>query len=633
MIEHAKAPSLALTLRLDAVATAGLGFVLAAAPAAADGGFFPESWSWVALATLFPATLLLIVRPRTSLRALDCMLLGGLTLFGIWVAISATWSTTVTGAVEDSWRMLAYVGAVGLTLLVVERRTVPHLLGGTLAGVVAIGGYALLTRLLPDRLGDFESLTKLRLADPIGYWNGLGVYCAMGTLLALGFAARASSILGRALAAAVPVVLLTAMYLTFSRGAWLALATGLVAGIALDPRRLQLIVTGLVLTPWAALALFAASRADALSVEGSSLAAATDDGHALLVWVAVLALAAGLTGAVLAFTERHVVIGQSLRTAFAAGLVVIALGGAAWVTVAHGTPWRLAEKGWNQFRAEPKTTEDLSDRLFDLSSNGRTELWSVSWHDFTMHPVAGRGASSFEQSYYERRESTGTVRDGHSLYAETLGELGVVGLGLLVIALLAPLVAAVRARHRRLVPGAAAAFVAYLVHAAVDWDWELAGVTLVALLTGCGLVAVARPRAGVPRELPRPRGVVAPVAAAALAALALWSLLSTVPSGHARAALERGDFQEAESEARDAERWAPWSSRSWRLLGEAQLYQGKIPAARRSFRRAVERGPGEWLPWLELAITSTGAEQRKALDHAAALNPKDAQIEDLRKSL
>ncbi len=215
----------------------------------------------------------------------------------------------------------------------------------------------------------------------------------------------------------------------------------------------------------------------------------------LLVWVAVLALAAALTGAVLAFTERRLVIPRGLRTAFAACLVVVALAGAAWVTVAHGPPWRLAEKGWNQFRAEPKATKDLSNRLFDLSSNGRTELWGVSWHDFTTHPVAGRGASSFEQSFYERRESTGTARDGHSLYAETLGELGVVGLGLLVIALLAPLVAAVRARHRRVVPGAAAAYVAYLVHAAVDWDWELAGVTLVALLTACGLVAVARPRA------------------------------------------------------------------------------------------------------------------------------------------
>ena len=45
---------------------------------------------------------------------------------------------------EDAWRMLAYVGAGGLCLLVVDRRTVPALLGGVL-------GYAPLTRLLPDR--------------------------------------------------------------------------------------------------------------------------------------------------------------------------------------------------------------------------------------------------------------------------------------------------------------------------------------------------------------------------------------------------------------------------------------------------------------------------------------------------
>ena len=47
------------------------------------------------------------------------------------------------------------------------------------------------------------------------------------------------------------------MYFTFSRGAWVALGGGLVHGIALDPRRLQLLVTGLALAPWAGLAVLA----------------------------------------------------------------------------------------------------------------------------------------------------------------------------------------------------------------------------------------------------------------------------------------------------------------------------------------------------------------------------------------
>src|SRR5205085_10550675 len=82
--------------------------------------------------------------------------------------------------------------------------------------------------------------------------------------------------------------------------------------------------------------------------------------------------------------------------------------------------------------------------------------------------------------------------DAHSLYLETLAELGPVGLALLAVALAAPLAAAVRARRRTLVPIAAGAYVAWLVHVAYDWDWELPGVTIAAL--GCAAAALAAAR-------------------------------------------------------------------------------------------------------------------------------------------
>ncbi len=609
-----------------------LGVALGGGVAAVDGGFFPESWSWIAVASLFAATVLLLARPLSSMRLLDHVLLGGLALFGAWVAISAIWSTTVTGAIEDSWRVLAYVGAVGLTLLVVERRSVPHLLGGTLLGVTAIGGYALLTRLLPDRLGDFQGLSTLRLADPIGYWNGLGVYCAMGILLALGFAARGERVAGRVLAAAVPVVLITAMYLTFSRGAWLALGAGLAAAVLLDPQRLQLVLTALALAPWSVLAVVAASRADALSTEGSRLADATHDGHRLLLVTAVLVACSALAGLGLALAGRRVEAGRGLRAAFAGLLVAAAVAAAAAVWVEHGSPWSLADRGWKQFTSGPKSSENLSGRLFDLSSNGRIELWGVSWHDFEARPVLGRGAGSFEQSFYEHRHSRSSARDGHSLYAETLGEMGLVGLALLALGLLAPLAAAVRARGRPLVPAVLGAYAAYLVHASVDWDWELAGVTLVALLAAGALVVSARDDAP-PRELPRLLRVAGPGAAALLAALALWSLLATVPEGRARTALESGQFGKAIRYAGDARKWAPWSSRPWRMRGEAQLAQGDLRAARASLEEAVRREPGEWVTWLELALASDGAEKRRALARAAALNPNEGQVKVVQDSL
>ena len=121
----------------------------------------------------------------------------------------------------------------------------------------------------------FDTLAGYRLTDPIGYWNGLGIFAAMGVLLALGFAARARVSLARGIASALPVVLISTLFFTFSRGAWVALAVGLVVGVLVDPRRLQLLATVLVLAPWSALAVWLCVRADALTTVGSSLTRAT----------------------------------------------------------------------------------------------------------------------------------------------------------------------------------------------------------------------------------------------------------------------------------------------------------------------------------------------------------------------
>ena len=45
------------------------------------------------------------------------------------------------------------------------------------------------------------------------------------------------------------------------------------------------------------------------------------------------------------------------------------------------------------------------------------------------------------------------------------------------------------ARRHPLVPGAAGAYAAYLVHTGVDWDWELPAVTLAGLLCGAAILS------------------------------------------------------------------------------------------------------------------------------------------------
>jgi tetratricopeptide (TPR) repeat protein len=151
------------------------------------------------------------------------------------------------------------------------------------------------------------------------------------------------------------------------------------------------------------------------------------------------------------------------------------------------------------------------------------------------------------------------------------------------------------------------------------------------LLAGAGLVILARGRSE-PRELGAWVRGAAVAGAVVLTGLALWSLLAAVPLGRAREALLRGDWPSAISNAKKAERWAPWASDPWRYRGEAELALGDVAAARESFRTSVEKEPGEWLNWLQLAVTTGGEEQLEALERAKALNPSEEQIRIVEES-
>jgi hypothetical protein len=223
-----------------------------------------------------------------------------------------------------------------------------------------------------------------------------------------------------------------------------------------------------------------------------------------------------------------------------------------------------------------------------------------------------------------------TVRDAHSFYVEVLGELGIIGLFLVVAVFAVPLAAAAKARHSPVFPGAFGAYSAYLLHTGIDWDWELTGVTLVALISGICLLSAGRPeRAGAPRSL---RLVAVPMALV-LSALAFTSVLGNVPLGRSREALDASRLTKAAAEARTARRWAPWSSEPLRLLGEAQLATGNTTQAHRSFLAGLDRDPVNWELWVDLALASSGAEKRFALDHARRLNPRSEQVRQLLASL
>ena len=289
---------------------------------------------------------------------------------------------------------------------------------------------------------------------------------AMGTLLALGLAARAGPVL-RTAAALSSVVLLLTLYFTFGRGAWIALFFGLAVAFAADRRRLQLSAVALVLGVWPALAILAASRSHALTHADASIDAAAADGHGLAVITLATMVGAALTMLAYDAVEQRVHgVPRRLRQGYAALLVLVVCGTVVAVCARYGAPLTLVRKAYDAFRSAPVTGPDLNGRLFDLSSNGRVATWHAAWQDFKAHPLGGGGAGTFDVYWFQHRQVPLTVHDVHNLYLETLSELGPLGLLLVLGTLATPLVVLVRAGAAPLGAVAGGALGAYLLHAA-----------------------------------------------------------------------------------------------------------------------------------------------------------------------
>ena len=252
----------------------------------------------------------------------------------------------------------------------------------------------------------------------------------------------------------------------------------------------------------------------------------------------------------------------------------------------------------------------------------------VAWHDAERHPLVGSGAGSYESEWFRHRSEEFDATNAHQLYLETLAELGPLGLGLLLAALGAPLVAAWRGRRHPLAAGATAAYAAFLVHV-VDWDWQLAAVSMAALSSGAALMVMARGSRSVPLDT-RARSISA-AAGLALAGFALWSLHeSSYPLGQARDAMDDGKWVSVERHASDAvARVGGSSALAWQLLGESQTALRKPAAARMSLRVAVRRDPSSWASWYDLANVTSGAERRTAASKALSLNPLGPETRSL----
>lgn len=282
----------------------------------------------------------------------------------------------------------------------------------------------------------------------------------------------------RMAAAAAAAPLGAGVYLSFSRGALVALVGGLIVLLVLAPTWTQLRGTAIAFEAAVAGTVLAAVSGAVRTLSGDTSTRETEGALVLLGLVLVMALAAALmpwtAAAEAADRTRLGRLPLPTWAGTAAAVLVVALV-AVPVVVARG-----GDGPSQRARASRFTT----------SSSKRYEYWKVALRSFADHPVQGVGSGGFRAEWVREHPEADRVRDAHSLELETLGELGLIG-ALLLAALLGGVALSARAVQRSdpaLAAGPAAALVVFAVHSAVDWDWELPAVSL-PMLALAGLLA------------------------------------------------------------------------------------------------------------------------------------------------
>jgi len=445
-----------------------------------SGGFFAQPrliaaiviWALVlALALVGPAPL-----PREPAGRLA---LGGLVALTAWSALSLTWAPQGGPAIASVERLVLYTGALLLGVGVLRSpRTLRAVEPALAAGATLVIGYGLAGRLLPGvvELARSQSAGG-RLEQPITYWNGEGALAAIGLVLCARIAGdRSRPTATRALAAAAVAPLGAGVYLSYSRGAIAVAALGLVILVIAARSRTQLRAAAVALATGAAAAVAGAAFPGVASLEGGHRAR---DGAIALAILAAIAAAAAFAA------TRTPARDDALPWAGRLGRIAVAIVVAVGIGLVAGG---LAEKP----SAAELATGARAERLTTASSN-RYEYWRVGLQAFGEHPLRGLGAAGFRVYWLQHRTIPEVVHDVHSLSLEQAAELGIVGV-LAYLALVAGAVMAGRSALRRdpaAAAGASAGALVWLLHASIDWDWQLPAVTLPAIALTAALVVLA----------------------------------------------------------------------------------------------------------------------------------------------
>jgi hypothetical protein len=493
----------------------------------------------------------------------------------------------------------------------------------------------------------FLAGSQRRLSWPLNYWNGLGALAAMGIPLLLSLAGSARSLLARAAAVAGLPLLVLCEYLTFSRGGAIAVAVALVVFLLFAGERLDKLASALVGAAGGAILVLGAHHRQALE-NGFTGHLAVLQGRSLLVAVVVTCLGAGLAQAGIAFAARHgtsplQISRRTARIGLAVTLVaLVAIG------LGVGGASRL-QHAWRDFKSTSGTgvTGNFAARYGSLAGNDRYQYWQVAVHQGAGHRLAGTGPGTFQLLWDPHASLYSPVLDAHSLYVQTLAEVGVVGLVLLVAFFLVLLGCAVRATMTRdqaartRAASALAALVAFLVSAAVEWVWQLPVLPVVFMLLAAAVLAPPRrtasvrrtlaphPARGEPEHPSRATAALRPALVVLAAACILGIGVPLAATGDVRSsqdAVQTGDLTAAVTDARSAVSVESGAAEPYLQLALVLELQHRLSPAIAAATHSIRNEPLNWASWLVLSrLQAEDGHPTAALTayrRARALNPR-----------
>lgn len=578
--------------------------------------------------------------PGVRLRSAQGIAIVLLAAFGAWTALALIWTPNAERTMIEVARIATYVGFFILAVGLQRRGYGRELLLGATAGIAVLTVLAALSRMEPSWFPEQNTAQFItgidierRLAYPLNYSTGLAALTAMGLPLFLQQMTSGRTVLGRGFGAAMLPISALTLWWTGSSLALPLAAVGLVVYLVFTTDRLPALAS-LALAAIGGLALILFSHAKDALEAGVTTPDALREGDqmlvaAIIVCVVVIAARILLQPAMrrLAAVEVNIPARRS-KQVLVGGLVVIAV-----AVVAAGASGALSER-WESFKSatglDPNEGSQAS-QLIDVSARGRYQFWSGAVDAWESKPVLGIGPGTYEFWWSQHGDPDAAifVVNAHSLYLESLAELGPLGFllicGFVILILVAGALRAWRSTlgdRPELAAALGAAFV-FAAAAAVDWVWQLAVLPAAFFITAAvilGGIATRDEKATAPEgaRAPARRRWAPAILTGALGLVALVAIAIPLASESAveqsQQQVADGDLGSALDSARNAVAIEPFAS-SPRLQEATTLeLMGRIDEAVAAAEEATAKAPTDWRGWLVLSRLET-----KARDADAAL--------------